>query len=66
MQKFVHKCKAKDDRLIKLIEKDGWLYCKFCKRYFLKFFSIPIKSEKGKKSVNPNDHRTLSQGRIEK
>jgi len=46
MQKFVHKCKAKDNRLIKLIEKGGWLYCKFCKRYFLKFFSIPIKSEK--------------------
>jgi len=58
MPKFVHKCKAKDNRLIKLIEKDGWLYCKFCKRYFLKFFSIPIKSEKIK-SVNPNDRRNL-------
>jgi len=48
MQKFVHKCKAKKNRLIKLIEKDGWLYCKFCNRYFLKFFSIPIKSGKTK------------------
>jgi len=50
MQKFVHKCKAKENRLIKLIEKDGWLYCKFCKRYFLKFFSIPTESEKQSKN----------------
>jgi len=53
MQKFVHKCKAKKNRLIKLIEKDGWLYCKFCKRYFLTFFSIPIGSAKRDRSINP-------------